>query len=450
MISLWLAEKNLLKKQERSILTIIGVILAVASFVALLSIAEGLNVRLRNEVFTRNVDLYILPNSANALSNGPISSILGSSDSISVLQNIPNHLQTKYRSRSDFKRISKSVGNIVDFLNDQSSEASMNLNIKKAIGISRVEQNIAGRSIVFIGMPFERPDENGNNSFKSFFPSAKPLVGLLPIATSDVKDPYGVSWKRTTEDLTEFDKKFVAGSKIAKEMNFEPGITIPVKGMTDNVPLISSCTAAFSSGFQDYFCYIPIQTAMTIDDSHGKVKEIWVQLKDKSKLQETKKLIKYNFPDLIVKTDAEYQSLSHELIQYAWILQFAIALIGVLIAITASMNTMLMSAFERVREFGALRSIGASRMTIASMILFESLILSMSGGVIGIIVGILGSNFLDSGVKVLFQTVFPMASITPNLILYAILLSVVIGILGAIMPAIILFRTDIIKMLKWE
>ena len=207
---------------------------------------------------------------------------------------------------------------------------------------------------------------------------------------------------------------------------------------------------SFNSGFQDYFCYMPIQTALTINGSDGKVKEIWIQVENKSKIKETKRLLKYYFPNFEFKTSEEYLGASGEIVKYAWFMQFAIALIGILIATTASMNTMLMSTFERIREFGALRAIGANRSVIASMILIESLILSVIGGIAGIIVGIIGSAFLDDAVKALFQISFPMANITPALILYAMLLSVFIGIVGALIPIIIVYRIEIIKALKWD
>ena len=87
---------------------------------------------------------------------------------------------------------------------------------------------------------------------------------------------------------------------------------------------------------------------------------------------------------------------------------------------------------------------------IASMILIESLILSIIGGIAGIIVGIIGSTFLDDAVKILFRVSFPMANITPTLIIYALLLSVFIGVVGALIPIIIVYRLEIIRALKWD
>lgn len=450
MISLLLAQKNIFRKQERSILTIIGVLLAVGSFVALLSIAEGLNLRLEKEVYSKNVDIYILPNSAQTFSKGPIGNIIGTGEAFAVTQSIPETPLLKAVSQSTFKQLPKKKQSMIDFLNEKDGKYSELLNIKKAIGISRLQQNIGEKTVVFLGIPFEPPGEDGTNYFKAFFPGAVPIGGILPVRADATEDPYGLSLKRTPQDLTPKDKVFVSGSKIAQEMNFKPESSLILQGINDKISVNLQSIAAFNAGYQDYLCYIPIQTAMTLDDSHGKVKEIWIQVSEPSKIAQTQKILRNNFPDLVIKTKYEYQGLSQDLVKYAWLLQFAIALIGILIATTASMNTMLMSAFERVKEFGALRAIGANRVTILMMILFESLILSLTGGVVGIFAGILGSKFLDGGVKILFQTVFPMASITFNLIIYALCLSIFIGLIGAVIPAVIIYRMDIIKSLKWD
>jgi ABC-type antimicrobial peptide transport system permease subunit len=48
------------------------------------------------------------------------------------------------------------------------------------------------------------------------------------------------------------------------------------------------------------------------------------------------------------------------------------------------------------------------------------------------------------------QLSFPLAKITPNLIMYAFLLSGFVGIVAAIIPAIIVYRMNIIDALRWE
>ncbi len=477
MVALSLAQKNVTRKQERSFLTIVGVILAVGSFVALLSVAEGLHHRLSREVFGRTIDIYMLPASTIPLPTGPIGAIGFSSDVIYVMHPII----------IDPKKPPSQKAHILKFLNlppmpeasdsSQWAKETRDLyatfpqgitrveNIKCAIGITRLQQKIHGKMIIIWGMPFKNNQEE--NYIKAFFPGFHILGGgMLPQSSIPPDESYCTSGVLNLEELSlKAEKKdekgdkmpgedenlqAVMGEKLAQELHMKVGDTLTLKQGSDNIDFNVSCIGRFNTGFQDYFCFIPAQTALSIEDSPGRVKEIWIQVEDRSKLKETKARLKSLFPDLMIQTSDEYLGASSELVKYAWLLQFAIALIGILIATTASMNTMLMSTFERIREFGALRAIGAPRISIIMMIFVESLILSITGGIIGIIVGLLGSRFLDGAVMVILQASFPIAHITFNLVLYAFILSLMIGVVGALIPAVIVYKIDIITAMRWE
>jgi putative ABC transport system permease protein len=111
---------------------------------------------------------------------------------------------------------------------------------------------------------------------------------------------------------------------------------------------------------------------------------------------------------------------------------------------------MLMSTYERLKEFGTLRAIGASRFTVLGMILTESLLLSLAGGVLGIVLGIMGSRLLDSAVVTLFQLSYPVARISVSLVLQALGLSLAVGVVGAIIPCFLVYRMNIIYALRQE
>lgn len=475
MISLSLAQKNVTRKQERSLLTIVGVILAVGSFVALLSIAEGLYHRLHREIYSRNIDIYILPSSITPLPTGPIGAIGYTSDSIYIIRPIYKNRE-KSRKQKDADDGKPVTGNIIDYLRLPDDDGTLQVkeayakfpglkkidNIKKAIGVIRFQENIKGIMVIIWGMPFEAEDYTEKNFLSNYFPNFQVIEGNRPviIAGKEYSDPYCVSEEIKISNLAEDRTKnkpndtsnldMIMGERIARELNYKVDSIIPIKRGVNTVNLKVCCLGRFNSGFQDYFCFIPIQTALTLQNSPGKVNEIWIQVQDKFQIDKTKKHLQETFPDLTVKTSDEYLGASSELVKYAWLLQFAVALIGILIATTAAMNTMLMSTFERIREFGALRAIGTPRITIIMMIFIESLILSVTGGIFGIVVGLLGSKFLDSAVVALFQTSFPLAHITVNLITYAFALSLFIGVIGAMIPAIIVFKIDVIQAMRWE
>ncbi|MGV8122187.1 MAG: ABC transporter permease [Candidatus Xenobiia bacterium LiM19] len=477
MVALSLAQKNVTRKQERSFLTIVGVILAVGSFVALLSVAEGLHHRLNREVNGRKIDIYILPSSTIPLPTGPIGAIGFASDVIYVMHPIaidPKKPPSQKVHMLKFLNLppvpeasdtSKWAMETREYYSTFPEGISRVENIKCAIGITRFQQKIHGKMIIIWGIPFKNDQEQ--NFIKAFFPNFHILGGgMMPQSNVPPDESYCTGGivnleelnkkagrKDEKGDITPIDDEnlqAVMGEKLAQELHMKVSDTLTLKQGSDNINFNVSCIGRFNAGFQDYFCFIPAQTALSIEDSPGRVKEVWIQVEDRSKLKETKTRLKSLFPDLTIQTSEEYLGSSSELVKYAWIMQFAIALIGILIATTASMNTMLMSTFERIREFGALRAIGASRMSIIMMIFIESLILSITGGVIGIIVGLLGSRFLDGAVMVILQASFPIAHITLNLVMYALLLSLMIGVIGALIPAVIVYKIDIIRAMRWE
>ncbi len=83
MLTFSLALRNVIRNRERSLLTLIGVLLAIGSFVALVSLAEGLSRRIEMELDSRAVDVYVMPKQALALPSGPIGTIGYSQDTIS-------------------------------------------------------------------------------------------------------------------------------------------------------------------------------------------------------------------------------------------------------------------------------------------------------------------------------------------------------------------------------
>jgi putative ABC transport system permease protein len=109
-------------------------------------------------------------------------------------------------------------------------------------------------------------------------------------------------------------------------------------------------------------------------------------------------------------------------------------------------NTMLMSVLERVREFGVLMAIGMKRSRVFSMIIFETITLSLVGGIIGMIMGsVCIAYFGASGINLSAFTAglseWGIGSILyPTLPIYFYLsitvMIVLVAILSAFYPAI--------------
>ena len=104
--------------------------------------------------------------------------------------------------------------------------------------------------------------------------------------------------------------------------------------------------------------------------------------------------------------------------------------IGVLIAILSIINTMLMSVTERIIDFGILKANGWSRRDVMMLITCESAVLGIAGGVLGCLLGLAGTEFVNNTWPDRLQLYA-----SPQLLLFSLGFSTVLGILGGLYPA---------------
>ena len=121
----------------------------------------------------------------------------------------------------------------------------------------------------------------------------------------------------------------------------------------------------------------------------------------------------------------------------------AIASISLLVGGIGIMNIMLASVLERTREIGVRRAIGARQRDVVRQFLIETTIISLTGGVAGIIMGVGLSQLI--GVLAGWSTI-----VTTSSIVLAFGVSVVIGIVFGLYPAVRASRLDPVKALHYE
>ena len=122
---------------------------------------------------------------------------------------------------------------------------------------------------------------------------------------------------------------------------------------------------------------------------------------------------------------------------------FVIGLITILGAAVGLMNIMLISGQERNAEIGTRRAIGASARMIKQQFLLESVIISETGCIAGIVLGVIAGN----GVAALMGGAF----VVPYMrILFAVVLCIAVGVLSGYIPAVRASRLDPIESLRHE
>jgi putative ABC transport system permease protein len=133
-----------------------------------------------------------------------------------------------------------------------------------------------------------------------------------------------------------------------------------------------------------------------------------------------------------------------------------IAAISLLVGAIGIANTMFMSVMERTRLIGILKSIGTRNSEIMKMFLAESGIIGFMGGLLGIflgfiIVGIISSvGFNIMGMSRMGGMNTSVAIVTPELIIFALLFSTIIGIVSGLIPARSASNLQIVEAMRSE
>jgi putative ABC transport system permease protein len=121
----------------------------------------------------------------------------------------------------------------------------------------------------------------------------------------------------------------------------------------------------------------------------------------------------------------------------------AIASISLLVGGIGIMNIMLASVMERTKEIGIRRAIGAKRRDVIRQFLIETTMISLAGGVMGVIVGVALSQLI--GYFAGWSTI-----VTTTSIVLAFFVSVTIGLVFGLYPAVRAARLDPVKALHYE
>jgi ABC-type antimicrobial peptide transport system permease subunit len=237
-------------------------------------------------------------------------------------------------------------------------------------------------------------------------------------------------------------RQVIVGRMAAEKMGLEVGDTLRMLDTNFRVVGIYETGQAF----EDAGVVIGLREAQTLTGKLHQVQFYLISLRDPGQAEAVRDKLAATFPEI----DFSLTSELDEAMSDFRVLQDAadqISFLAIFIGTVGMLNTMLMSVLERTREIGVLRSLGWRRRRVLGMILKESLVLGVLGGVCAIPLG-LGLGGLIGSAGIWGGAIEP--AYTPQLFAQAIVVAMVAGVVGGLYPAWRATRLRPVEALRYE
>ena len=393
--------KAVANNKMRSFLSMLGIIIGVAAVIIMMSIGQGSKESIRHELSTMGTNLLTIRPGA---------------DMRGGVRQDPSAMQTL--KMADYERIMRE---------------------KKFVTKVSPEVTASGQAIY-----------GNNNTNASMYGES---IDYLDIKQWPVEE--GDCF--TEEDIRKAAKVCVVGATIVKELfnGHDPiGKTIRFKSIPmrvigvlkskgynswgmdqDNVIIAPYTTVMKRIVAQTYFSSI-VCSALTEELSDAAIEELTQMLRDNHKLKGEAA------DDFTIRSQAEMMETMSSTMDTVTLILVVAAAFSLLVAGIGIMNIMLVSVTERTKEIGLRMAVGATGPVISLQFLIESVLISVTGGLIGILVGCSASAGL---------AIVGMPSSVPAWSIYvSFLVCVFIGVLFGYIPAQKAANMDPIEAIRHE
>jgi putative ABC transport system permease protein len=391
----------------RSLLTTLGVVVGIASVVTVVSIGEGIKHQVAGQINSLGKDLItVRPGAVSTASGVNALAALSSPDTLGQASPLTNQ---------DVKTVQNAPG------------------VQLAVPLSVVPgqvtlgtQNFSGLSV--IGSTPDTPSAlNQSLQYGDFFSAdeSSPDVAVLGQNAANVLFPGLVPLGRS---FSFHGQSFI----VRGEFN-----------QFDAAPL------SIDTDFNNVI-FIPYQTAEQLQNNNAPVYEILAKPTNPADVNAVTTAIQSQLlaahsgsQDFSVLKESSSLAASSSILNLLTSLITAIAAISLIVGGIGIMDIMLVSVTERTREIGIRKAVGATNRQILSQFLIEAAMLSLFGGVAGVIVSLLANVVLR-----IFTNLQPL--IVWQVMVLAAAVSLLVGVIFGIVPAIKAARKDPIDALRYQ
>lgn len=438
-----IAIESIMANQLRSLLTALGIIFGVAAVITMLAIGRGAQQEILEQIKMVGVNNIMITPIVEAAAEES--------------ENGGEKEQKKFSPGLTLEDV-KSISEVLPTLKQVSPEISLNSYViqggkretAKLLGVSNEYFSIYNLPLEYGSFFNDFQEENGipvcvigANIRNKFFSKTDPIGKYIKFDKVWLK-VVGVL-EMTNVNLTRFEN---IGVNVMND-----NIYVPVKTMLlryQNRALVASRLKNASSFSFGRRFMLSVNPSQNTEGNYHQLDKIIVQVNETEELNpstdilarmmlrrhEDVKDFEITVPELLLKQEQRTKDIFN-------IVLGAIASISLLVGGIGIMNIMFASVMERIKEIGTRLAIGAKKQDIVVQFLAEAVLISVSGGIAGVVLGVISSALITK-----FAGILTMVS--PGSVIIAFFVSASVGIIFGYSPAKRASERDPIESLRYE
>jgi putative ABC transport system permease protein len=411
--SFFIAIRSLAANKLRSSLTMLGVIIGVGSVITLMSVGRGAEASITSTLEGMGTNLVYItsqtPGVQGLAAIGMAGNSLTVSDAEAIEERVPSVVAVAPITEN-YVEVAVGDESTAAIIEATTPEYEYTLNFPVEYGQFITDRHVASRDMVTVLGSKVAEDLFGDN------------------------DPVG---KRVRINGRPFSVIGVLETKGGQLMGISMDSIVVVPITTYQTRLFPGQTVRGEDAVQQIA--VQIESTEVADIVSADITEL---------LNQRHRITEEGKEDFLIMTQEQMMGMIEEVTGLLTILLGAIASISLLVGSIGIMNIMLVSVTERTREIGIRKSVGAKRRDILLQFLLEAAMLSFTGGAIGIIGGWVVSWLISTFSEAAGIAINAVVSV--DIVLLAISVSVFIGLVSGIYPAMRAARLNPIDALHYE
>ncbi len=439
-----IAFESILANKLRSFLTALGIIFGVGAVISMLAIGKGAQQEILEQIKMVGVNNIMITPIVNP-------------GSASGEEEDNGKQKSKFSPGLTLKDV-EAINEILPTVNKISPEISLNSYVvqngkratAKLIGVSNEYFEIFNLQLASGYVFNDIHEENGipvgiigANIAQTFFSGENPVGKYIK---------FDKVWLRIVGVLERNNVK-ITGFENTGINVMNDNIYVPVKTMLlryQNRALIATRKAPASVRMGHFFFAMSTKPAENTQGNYHQLDRIIVQVHESYELSPSTKILsrlllrrhqevedfEITVPELLLKQEQRTKDIFN-------IVLGAIASISLLVGGIGIMNIMFASVMERIKEIGTRLAIGAKKNDIIAQFLAEAVLISITGGLLGVVLGIVSAKLITQFSDI--QTL-----ISPFSVLIAFVVSASVGIIFGYSPAKRASEKDPIESIRYE